>query len=109
MAAQTGFVYRLDRYMWDKAVKQLAEWKKRGINDYHISVNISTKDRNNLPKRKKKITLDKPVAKSGCDTFVGAGSQAEYGRFEGAQSLLYTCVHMILLKIRSCFLLQVRV
>ena len=41
---KTGFVYRLDRYMWDKAVKQLAEWKKRGINDYHISVNISTKD-----------------------------------------------------------------
>lgn len=41
---KTGFVYRLDRYMWDKAAKQLAEWKKRGINDYHISVNISTKD-----------------------------------------------------------------
>lgn len=41
---KTGFVYKLDRYMWDKAVKQLAEWKKRGINDYHISVNISTKD-----------------------------------------------------------------
>lgn len=41
---KTGFVYRLDRYMWDKAVKRLAEWKKRGINDYHISVNISTKD-----------------------------------------------------------------
>lgn len=41
---KTGFVYRLDRYMWDKAVKQLAEWKKRGTNDYHISVNISTKD-----------------------------------------------------------------
>ena len=41
---KTGFVYRLDRYMWDKAVKQLAEWKKREINDYHISVNISTKD-----------------------------------------------------------------
>lgn len=41
---KTGFVYRLDRYMWDKAVKHLAEWKKRGINDYHISVNISTKD-----------------------------------------------------------------
>lgn len=41
---KTGFVYRLDRYMWDKAAKQLAEWKKRGIDNYHISVNISTKD-----------------------------------------------------------------
>lgn len=41
---KTGFIYRLDRYMWDKAAKQLSEWKKRGINNYHISVNISAKD-----------------------------------------------------------------
>ncbi len=41
---KTGFVYRLDRYMWNKAAKQLSIWKKRGIENYHISVNISTKD-----------------------------------------------------------------
>ena len=41
---KTGFVYRLDRYMWDKAAKKLGEWKKEGKDQYHISVNISTKD-----------------------------------------------------------------
>lgn len=41
---KNGFVYRLDIYMWNKAAKQLSEWKKRGIEKYHISVNISTKD-----------------------------------------------------------------
>lgn len=41
---KNGFVYRLDIYMWNKAAKQLSDWKKRGIEKYHISVNISTKD-----------------------------------------------------------------
>ena len=41
---KTGFIYRLDRYMWDKAARQLSEWKHRGIENYHISVNISAKD-----------------------------------------------------------------
>lgn len=41
---KTGFIYRLDRYMWDKAAKKLSEWKKEGKDQYHISVNISTKD-----------------------------------------------------------------
>ena len=30
--------------MWDKAAKKLSEWKKEGKDQYHISVNISTKD-----------------------------------------------------------------
>ena len=30
--------------MWDKAAKKLGEWKKEGKDQYHISVNISTKD-----------------------------------------------------------------
>ena len=41
---KNGFLYRLDIYMWNKAAKQLSDWKKRGIEKYHISVNISTKD-----------------------------------------------------------------
>ena len=41
---KTGFIYKLDRYMWDKAAKKLGEWKKEGKDQYHISVNISTKD-----------------------------------------------------------------
>ena len=41
---KTGFIYRLDRYMWDKAAKKLSEWKKEGKDQYHISVNRSTKD-----------------------------------------------------------------
>ena len=41
---RTGFVYRLDRYMWERAAKQLSIWKQHGIEKYHISVNISTKD-----------------------------------------------------------------
>lgn len=41
---KTGFIYRLDRYMCDKAAKKLSEWKKEGKDQYHISVNISTKD-----------------------------------------------------------------
>lgn len=40
---KTGLVYKLDRYMWEKAAQKLREWKQNGI-PYHISVNISTKD-----------------------------------------------------------------
>lgn len=40
---KTGLVYKLDRYMWEKAAEKLHEWKQRKI-PYHISVNISTKD-----------------------------------------------------------------
>ena len=28
--------FRLDRYMWDMAAKQLAEWKKSGNQDLYI-------------------------------------------------------------------------
>lgn len=41
---KTGHIFRLDRYMWDMAAKQLAEWKKSGNEDLYISVNISAKD-----------------------------------------------------------------
>lgn len=40
---KTGIVYKLDRYMWEKAAQKLHEWKQKEI-PYHISVNISTKD-----------------------------------------------------------------
>lgn len=39
-----GFIYRLDRCMWEQAAAKLCDWKKRGINDLSISVNVSTKD-----------------------------------------------------------------
>lgn len=41
---KAGLIYRLDHYIWEKAAKQLSEWKKQGKGDYHISVNISAKD-----------------------------------------------------------------
>ena len=30
--------------MWEQAASKLSDWKKRGLNDYYISVNISPKD-----------------------------------------------------------------
>lgn len=42
-----GLLYKLDLYIWELAVKKLAEWKERGI-DMYIAVNISAKDFYNL-------------------------------------------------------------
>jgi diguanylate cyclase (GGDEF)-like protein len=39
-----GYIYKLDEYMWEQAAAKLGDWKKRGINDVSISVNVSTKD-----------------------------------------------------------------
>ena len=41
---KAGLIYKLDKYMWEKAAKQLSIWKNTDKSDYHISVNISTKD-----------------------------------------------------------------
>lgn len=41
---RTGLVCQLDMYIWDFACQKLAEWKKEGRTNYHISVNISPKD-----------------------------------------------------------------
>ena len=41
---QSGNITRLDSYMWELACKQLRAWKDQGIDDMHISVNISPKD-----------------------------------------------------------------
>ena len=41
---KTGLIHRLDLYMWGNAAKTLSEWKKRGIENLSVSVNISTKD-----------------------------------------------------------------
>lgn len=38
-----GYIHQMDAFIWEEAVKKLAEWKLRKI-DYHISVNISAKD-----------------------------------------------------------------
>lgn len=39
----TGYLYMLDQYIWDKAAETLAEWEKKGCGMY-IAVNISAKD-----------------------------------------------------------------
>lgn len=41
---KTGLIHRLDLYMWGNAAKTLEEWKKRGMENLSVSVNISTKD-----------------------------------------------------------------
>lgn len=41
---RTGAISVLDRYVWELACKQLQNWKRRGLTQYHISVNISPKD-----------------------------------------------------------------
>ena len=40
----TGLIYKLDKFIWEEAAKKLSEWKKKGITNRHISVNISAKD-----------------------------------------------------------------
>ena len=41
---KAGLIYKIDKYMWEKAAAKLKEWKELGKEQYHISVNISTKD-----------------------------------------------------------------
>lgn len=41
---KAGLIHRLDRYIWELAAKKLREWKEKGREQYHISVNISAKD-----------------------------------------------------------------
>lgn len=41
---KAGLIYKLDRYMWEKAADKLSKWKGTPMERYHISVNISTKD-----------------------------------------------------------------
>lgn len=39
-----GYILKLDEQMWEQAAAKLGEWKKRGIDNISISVNVSTKD-----------------------------------------------------------------
>lgn len=39
----TGYLYMLDQYIWEKAAETLAKWKEIGC-DMYIAVNISAKD-----------------------------------------------------------------
>ena len=41
---RSGQITRLDNFMWEMACKQLRVWKDQGIEDLHISVNISPRD-----------------------------------------------------------------
>jgi EAL domain-containing protein (putative c-di-GMP-specific phosphodiesterase class I) len=39
-----GFIYKLDRCMWEQAAKRLSIWHKKGVDNLSISVNVSTRD-----------------------------------------------------------------
>lgn len=41
---KTGYIYKLDMYIWEQASKRLAYWASLGFDDLSISVNISVKD-----------------------------------------------------------------
>ena len=41
---KNGMVNKVDQYIWRKACERISEWKKQGINNLYISVNISPKD-----------------------------------------------------------------
>lgn len=41
---KSGFIHRLDRYVWELACGKLKQWMDQGREDLHISVNISPKD-----------------------------------------------------------------
>ncbi len=41
---QNGLISEVDKYIWEKACKQLKRWKEMGREDMYISVNISPKD-----------------------------------------------------------------
>ncbi len=41
---KTGYIYKLDMYIWEQAAKRLAYWASMGFDDLSISVNISVKD-----------------------------------------------------------------
>lgn len=41
---RTGFIYKLDMFVWENACQQLKKWKEQGYDDLYISVNISVKD-----------------------------------------------------------------
>ena len=41
---KSGLIYRLDKYMWELAVKKLREWKGTEKEYLYLSVNISAKD-----------------------------------------------------------------
>ena len=41
---QSGFIYEMDKNIWDKACTCLSAWRKEGIDLNHISVNVSRVD-----------------------------------------------------------------
>lgn len=41
---RTGYIYKLDLYIWEQAAKRLAYWSSIGHDELSISVNISVKD-----------------------------------------------------------------
>ena len=59
-----GLIYRLDKYIWEEAAKQLKIWKDSGYN-YYISVNISAKDFYHIDVYQ---TFKNLVSKYGIDT-----------------------------------------
>ena len=44
VSEKSGQIVKLDMQIWEMACRKLKEWKKAGLTDLHISVNISPKD-----------------------------------------------------------------
>ena len=60
-----GLIHKLDMYMWEQAVRQLATWKGTDKADLTISVNMSAKDFYNIDINK---VLTEMIAKYGVDS-----------------------------------------
>ena len=41
---KAGLIHLLDLYVWEAAIKKIGEWKKAGIDNLKIAVNVSPKD-----------------------------------------------------------------
>lgn len=41
---KAGLIFKLDYFIWEKAVQKVSEWHEKGYTDFYISVNISVKD-----------------------------------------------------------------
>lgn len=41
---KNGFIYELDKFVWEEACRSLADWRERGLSPLPVSVNISRYD-----------------------------------------------------------------
>ena len=41
---KNGYIYDVDRYIWEESCRQMAVWKKMGLKDFSVSVNVARGD-----------------------------------------------------------------